>query len=159
MRSIIDPTYHDSVWQRIEKLSDDVRSFIQRGRRGYADCDLWNLSGYISEWMPLALRDIVKYSYAYPIEFNTTEEWDEVLAELIWVFETMYKTSGRGNEEWWFVPTSEWTEDQYDRQLSITNKINGKYDDMKSHVMTYDECARYERGLILYITNLHNIGW
>lgn len=35
---------------------DLIRAFIQRGRRGWADQDVWSLDGYLNSWLPDALR-------------------------------------------------------------------------------------------------------
>src|SRR5690242_12623084 len=34
----------------------NLRALEQRGRRGFANRDLWNLSVYLSGWLPAALR-------------------------------------------------------------------------------------------------------
>ncbi len=41
---------------RVKEVPRDARAFWQRGKRGYADRDCWDLSGYLSSWMPEALR-------------------------------------------------------------------------------------------------------
>ncbi|SRR5260221_3488339 len=40
---------------------------IQRGWRGYADCDGWSIDGYLSSWMPKAVRSL-KSAYGYPVQ-------------------------------------------------------------------------------------------
>jgi hypothetical protein len=41
-------------------IPDEIRWFIQRGRRGYSESDLWSLDWYLSNWMPKALREFKK---------------------------------------------------------------------------------------------------
>lgn len=40
----------------LNDLRREVRDFIQRGSRGYADSDLWSLDYYLASWMPTALQ-------------------------------------------------------------------------------------------------------
>lgn len=35
-----------------------IKWFIQRGHRGYADCDVWGLDSYLCDWLPAALREL-----------------------------------------------------------------------------------------------------
>ena len=45
-----------------------IKWFLQRGRRGWADCDLWSLDMYLSGWMPHAMRRLIKIKHAVPTE-------------------------------------------------------------------------------------------
>ncbi len=51
----------------IKCLYDHIKWFIQRGYRGYADCDVWSLDYYLSDWMPKALRYLEKNKRGHPI--------------------------------------------------------------------------------------------
>lgn len=33
-----------------------IKWFIQRGRRGFADCDAWSIDSYLNRWMPECVR-------------------------------------------------------------------------------------------------------
>ena len=48
--------------------------FIQRGRRGYADCDVWSIDGYLAKWMPQALRRLATKKTGHPIGM-TVKGW------------------------------------------------------------------------------------
>ena len=41
-------------------------NFIQRGRRGWADCDTWDLEAYLSGWLPAALRHDRDHLHGFP---------------------------------------------------------------------------------------------
>jgi len=58
----------------------DIKWFIQRGRRGYADCDLWNLCWYISNLMVDALEQFSGYS-GHPC-YLTGEKWKKLIEEM-----------------------------------------------------------------------------
>lgn len=71
----------------------EVKWFIQRGRRGYADCDVWDLDSYLSEWLPQALRRIRKITNGYPDygEAKTSKDWKQILKDMAEGFEAAHK--------------------------------------------------------------------
>jgi hypothetical protein len=62
--------------------------FLQRGWRGYADCDTWDLHGYLTGWLPGALTRL-KYDnrFGYPVGFKCRCEWEATLSKMISAFE------------------------------------------------------------------------
>ncbi len=66
-----------------------VKWFIQRGRRGYADCDYWSMNDYlISVILPL-LKLLKENQHGYPGhgQASTPEKWDILLDKMITGFE------------------------------------------------------------------------
>lgn len=45
----------------------ELKWFIQRGRRGWANCDVWSLDTYLSGWLPSALRHLKETKHGVPI--------------------------------------------------------------------------------------------
>lgn len=43
-----------------------LKSIVQRARRGYGETDLWNLSSYLDNWVPQALRELKHTHAGYP---------------------------------------------------------------------------------------------
>ncbi len=66
-----------------------VKFFYQRGKRGYADCDLWSLDYYITKIMIQALKQFKNNHGGYPGhgEAETPEKWDSIIEEMIVGFE------------------------------------------------------------------------
>lgn len=65
-----------------------IKWFIQRGRRGWADCDIWSFDSYLCSWMPDALKAIKEDKHGVPSEFfpngveePTEEDWKVAIAE------------------------------------------------------------------------------
>lgn len=102
-----------------------VKYFIQRGYRGYADCDIWDLGSYLNKVLPSAIRECVKGKYGTPVGFATevfpvklmktsftdltAEEWDEIHKAWVDCAEQMavgFEASQEINEEM-PAPTSE----------------------------------------------------
>lgn len=117
MRTRVDPWYTSLYWfirvrgkQTIDFPSTayaETKWFIQRGRRGWADCDTWSLDDYLDGWMPAALRYLRDHKHGVPMsafpndaqyikaDGNHTDEafavaearWDAILNEIIAGFE------------------------------------------------------------------------
>lgn len=65
----------------IRECVDNARWFIQRGKRGYADCDVWSLDYYLSGWLPKALREHKNNSQSYP-KGLTQKKWQAMLEKM-----------------------------------------------------------------------------
>jgi len=60
-----------------------IKWFIQRGRRGWADCDAWSLDHYLASWMPEAVLRLTKgsgfpvnlYMQMYPLADPFGQNW------------------------------------------------------------------------------------
>ena len=77
------------IWLR--DLPREIRWFIQRGKRGYADCDLWSFDNYLANMLPKALRQFKERLYAYPATdgAETPEKWNSILDQMIEGFEAI----------------------------------------------------------------------
>ena len=51
----------------VQDLLCKIKWFLQRGARGYADCDAWSLDHYLASWMPEALRHLEENKLGHPI--------------------------------------------------------------------------------------------
>lgn len=51
-----------------------VKYKIQRAQRGWADCDVWSLDNYLSQWLPDALRHLKETKHGIPMAMFTDEE-------------------------------------------------------------------------------------
>ena len=59
----------------------EIKYFYQRGRRGYSDRDLWDLSCYLSDMLSRALSDLKKNKHGYP-PMLTEKKWDRILTDM-----------------------------------------------------------------------------
>jgi len=70
-----------------------IKNFIQRGRRGYSDSDMYDIDSYLCEIIPPMLRSLKK-GYGCPSEFydndninNECQKWYNTLEEMAQGFE------------------------------------------------------------------------
>lgn len=71
-----------------------IKWFIQRGKRGYSDYDLWDFHSYLSPMIAKALRDLAQKKRGCPSEFwddkavnDECHRWKECLEEMAQGFE------------------------------------------------------------------------
>jgi hypothetical protein len=67
-----------------------VKRFWQRGIRGYGDSDVWNLFSYLNDVNYKGLIQLRKNKIGHPGNLSV-EQWDMILGEIIWTFETLKK--------------------------------------------------------------------
>jgi len=126
---------------RIEGFFFNVKYFIQRGKRGYADCDLWGFDTYLARIIVDGITEIKKSKYGIPrIVFKNSDKgykdgsFDEktmdfvdkryknILNEIIWTFKT-YQECHQGNL---LVPplNKYYTDKELKQSKDFCNRIN-----------------------------------
>lgn len=58
-----------------------VKWFIQRGHKGYADCDVWSLDHYLAGWLPEALERLQVNKVGHPLGM-TSRGWQTRLGTM-----------------------------------------------------------------------------
>jgi hypothetical protein len=77
-------------YELIFQYGRNIKWFLQRGWRGYADCDVWSIDDYLSTWMPKALRKLNKYGHPCGL---TQKKWDDIVEQIARGFEAHRKNS------------------------------------------------------------------
>ncbi len=57
-------------WKIVSDFLSQGWWFLQRGWRGYADCDTWDIGSYLNEWLPEAIRKLESRKIGYPIQIS-----------------------------------------------------------------------------------------
>ena len=81
--------FHDLFW-RVYHYIDDlplrIRTFIQRGNRGWANSDVWGLDYYLSKVISGGVYHLKKNSNTMPNGL-TEGQWIDILNEIKYTFE------------------------------------------------------------------------
>jgi len=66
-----------------------IKWFWQRGTRGWADCDCWDMGYYLAKIIVPMLKHLKKNKIGYPGygKASTSEKWDALLNEMVEAFE------------------------------------------------------------------------
>jgi len=111
-----------------------------------------NFDYYIAEVICGGLKHLKKIQHILPAwqegesEEVAQKRWDGILDDITYTFE---KAMDIMDHDLIYVPSKDWTEELYQKNLKITEEMNEKYydkNDKKYEVMIKDEVDRYERG-------------
>jgi hypothetical protein len=84
-------------WLWVLTSWQNVRAFIQRGRRGWADSDTWNLDSYLVRWLPDALRYLKQHTHGIPNEMFEESELERHAAGEMATKEEVARAEARWN--------------------------------------------------------------
>lgn len=77
------------IWENIKSFPREIKWFIQRGRRGWSDRDIWSFDLYLCKIIEGGLNDLAKNNHGCPSEYfdenkkdNECWKW-EIQLELI----------------------------------------------------------------------------
>jgi len=72
----------DNMWKNVGEFFSWVRSLSQRGIRGYADSDVWDIGYYLTSVLIPMLERLKEVSHGCPMD-STEEEWNKELDDMI----------------------------------------------------------------------------
>ena len=80
--------YLESFWYRyfwnfISEIPLNIKSSIQRGKRGWADSDTWDFDGYLTKIIIEGITYLKKEPIGYPNGVKNKQEWKKTLKEII----------------------------------------------------------------------------
>jgi len=78
------------------RLLRKIKWFIQRGKRGWADCDTWSFHTYVAKIIKEGTEYLLEHQHGYPSGL-TDERWREILKEIVWAFDYL----NNEDEIWW----------------------------------------------------------
>lgn len=118
------PVYRFFHWFGPRALYMEAKYFIQRGRRGYSDRDLWNANYHIARTV-LAFLDSPRMGLQFwDGDFNKPHEWQEehhskIETEIRWLLEEFIHDD---IEQW-----EKWGDADHQKRVARANRLFGKY--------------------------------
>jgi hypothetical protein len=70
------------IWSNIEDFFYWIKCFFQRGWRGYADCDVWDMHVYLIEVMLPMLKQLKVKKHGHPAAY-TEARWEKIMDKMI----------------------------------------------------------------------------
>jgi len=132
-------------------IYNNIKWFIQRGKRGYADCDVWDFDSYLSKVISEGIKDLKSQIHGVSSDFASKDgkdiyldKWKVVLDEIIWTFETSQKII---DADWIYLNSKERNKK---RRIKFSKEFN-------YHIMTKEECDRYRKGWVLFRKYYHSL--
>ncbi len=72
----------------VRKICREVKWFIQRGRRGWADCDTWSIDYYLNRIMPEMLESLARNYHGHPVNLSQSR-WCNMLRRQAQLYRVM----------------------------------------------------------------------
>lgn len=138
----------------------EVKWFIQRGRRGFSDRDIWSMDWWLTDIMPDALRQLKRNKHGVPCSMFTEKaqinkhgiftnkeinrakkRWNKAIDNMIYTFETAKKIS---ITDWIYISSKDYNTKENKKLRIETIELKHFY------IMNLKECKRYEQGWKLF---------
>ncbi len=122
---------------KVKRFPREVKWFFQRGKRGWADCDVWNFFDYNSRVCKEALTHLLKHKMGFPGIFHesgyTDEEceakWNKILSQIIDAFDQAEKI-GNMDTYMWFEGINPITSGEFCTKHEIHLQTKEEYESM-----------------------------
>lgn len=156
----------------------ECKWFIQRGKRGYSDRDLWGFHNYLQRVIKEGCIYLKENKHGVPCEVDdgtiptskdgnwtdagfekARKKWDKILDKIIWSFEALEKVEYR---DWILVPE----EKDRPRLRKFVKSLNNPdeeplFEDLPprepTHLMTKTEMKKYNEGWDLFKKYFQNL--
>jgi len=140
------------VYYRMIRFFEDIplniKTFIQRGKRGWANSDTWDFHSYLSEIICEGVKHLKKIQHGLftwtpgKTELEAENEQDCILNTIINTFELAKEIS---NGDVLYLPSKEWSDKEYKKLKKW--KEEHKY---KNKILNKKEVEEFERGFDLF---------
>lgn len=132
----------------VENFLYGIKRFIQRGKRGYSDYDIFDMSYWFVEVIVPMLKQLKETKHSYPCNM-TEEEWDNQLDKMIKCFIEMsedgcsmkneYKDKLFGSIEW-----NEFVENINKDETEEYKELREKWINREEEIWNYREKMKKE---------------
>jgi len=87
-------TYY-SIYRFFIRIGDfflyDIKAFIQRGRRGYAERDIWDFYYYLASVISESIDNLKKQVHGHPMDLKSLKQWKTILRKISKTFKISLK--------------------------------------------------------------------
>ena len=140
-----------SIYRFFVKIGDfflyDIKTFIQRGKRGYANSDVWGFHSYLSGVIAGGIDKLTKDMHGHPCNLKNLKEWEVILKKISKTFRTAEKID---NGDLQYLSTKQFNDKERKKYIEITKKLNKKHSYYNKRTMTKKENREYEKGWELF---------
>ena len=140
------------IWTKLEDIPPYIKRFWQRGCRGWGDSDVWGLDSYLSNVILETINSLKNQLHGNPCELEF-EEWKKILSDIEYTFQTAIHIQ---EDEWWYLAPGKRTKEEMNRLLKLKKDFESSHSKykfskgIKYHIMTFEECKKYDKGWVLF---------
>lgn len=144
IKEIFEKVCYELMYNRHYPLKQ-LRHYYQRIKYGVSDMDCWSLDYYLSKVISKGCRTIKKHTCGYPCSLESMEQWEKILEEIAWTFDTKIKI---GDMDWRMH-----VDKKHEKELQESYTNSG----FDIHIMTKEEIKRYKNGKKLFMKYFDNL--
>lgn len=139
------------IYRFVERIPLDVKTFIQRGKRGWADSDTWGFCHYLPKVISEGVCHLKENIHGMPPDL-TEGQWIDILNKITHTFELARRIS---DEELYLIKDKK----QRNKLQESLDKIDKVYklEARSDRCMTSKEIREYEEGFDLFKEYLFNL--
>ena len=134
------------IKNKIIDFPKEVKYFIQRGKRGFADRDCWGFDYYLAKVIRGGIDKLIQNIHGYPSSLKGIKQWKVILKKIQKTFDIEVKIS---DCELIYLPISKFNNEKR-RDIIKTTKESNKDFDLNHRVMTKAENLQYKEGWRLF---------
>ena len=136
--------YLESYWYRyfwnyVERIIPRIRTFIQRGIRGWAISDTWSFDYYLAKVIAEGCQHLKNNSYH---ELHEQKDFNTIIQTFKTAIDILEYRK-------YYISSEEFTWAKYKKAIRF-HKTNDKKYNQDCHVMTLREVKRFEKGFDLF---------
>lgn len=136
---------------KIRNIPTNIKNFYQRGKRGYADCDVWDIRFWFTKTLIPMLEKLRKERYGYPCNMSS-KQWDMELERMIYYFkESTDEFCSEKNEY-----EEEWYNSLWSAQKNEDKEIRDKWLKREDAIVKYKENMK-NKGLELFSKHYYDL--
>ncbi len=137
-------------WQMIRlprEIQLAIRIFIQRGKRGYANSDVWGLDCYLSKVISKSVQHLKENLNGMPNGL-TEGQWIDILNKIVYTFEIAKDIT---NGDAIYLPIKDWSDTKYTKWCQSIKGINKKHTEILGmRILTKKQSKEFEEGFKLF---------
>jgi len=140
------------IWNKIIDFPSEVKYFIQRGKRGIADGDVWGFDHYLASVISKGTDKLIKNAHGYPSNLKNSRQWSTILRKISKTFKTAEKITSLD-----LIYLSTKKENKNRKKIIKVTREHNKEWDSKDKVMTEAENEAYKEGWALFQKYFFNL--
>lgn len=117
--------------KNIKYIPCGIKYYFQRAKRGWADCDTWNMDQWFLEVIPDMLRYFKDNHMGCPIfdlklsDEENNAQWEQIISRMIWLSNEMNELKCSQQNEYIFDFSEEGKTNFIKRQQEIDDYMDG----------------------------------
>ena len=143
--------FHDlyySIIRFCERTPREIKTFIQRGIRGYGDSDTWSLEYYLANTIEHSVKHLKENINGFAPDM-TEGQWIDILNAISYTF-YLAKRCAEGDL---FLIRDKKQREKFDKTLENINKEHDRND----RCMSYQEIRDYDLGWVFFKKYFFNL--